>query len=280
MPDPPESSMPRDWNDREGWDRYYQSLLARPDFDPADQELGTITFEELPGLVADLTSQGLRSAWVPGCGLSPMAHLLAGLGLDVVATDLSPAAVRFQQSAGERFAPSLDKLGHPARRGSLRVQEHDFRNEYLHEAFDWIINVKAIQGFPTHDMERIARVHARALRPGRNAIFDTMNVQGERRDHLEEALEDGGFRVPFAALNRWYRRALRETGLPYVFVLGMPMIPRTGEYADDEPRRQRDTALLREVTTEYRARLPIEQEAEEARFGPESKVALVIYSTG
>jgi hypothetical protein len=148
------------------------------------------------------------------------------------------------------------------------------------EAFDLIVNVKALQGFPLADMTTIASVHARALRPGRYAYFDTLNVQGERRDQLEQALEDGGFVVPLLALNRWYRQALRQTGIPHMFVLGTPMIPRTDEYAGGGPKWDADMARLSAIVTEYRSRLEAEQNAEETRIGPESKVAQVIYSTG
>lgn len=109
-----------------------------------------------------------------------------------------------------------------------------------------------------------------------------MNVQGERRDKLEEALEGGGFIVPLAALNRWYRCTLRETGIPHMFILGQPMIPRTGEYAACGPSSpwDRDMARLREISAEYRSRLQREQEAEQGRILADAKVAQVIYSTG
>jgi hypothetical protein len=168
----------------------------------------------------------------------------------------------------------------PSEGGSLAAAVHDFRMDFQSEAFEVIFNVKAFQGFPAGDLRQIAGVHARALKPGRQAYFDTMNVQGERRDELEQALEDGGFVVPFAGLNRWYRRALRETGIPHLFILGQPMIPRTGAYADDHARWQRDMARLREIAAEYQSRLQAEGEAEETRMGAEAKVATVIYSTG
>ena len=107
-----------------------------------------------------------------------------------------------------------------------------------------------------------------------------MNVQGERRDDLEQALEDGGFVVPFCKLNRWYRQALHATKLPHLFVLGRPMIPRTGEYAEDQAKWERDMARLREIDAEYQSRLRTEQDAEQARCGPDAKLAMVIYSTG
>jgi hypothetical protein len=39
-------------------------------------------------------------------------------------------------------------------------------------------------------------------------------------------------------------------------------------------------ARLREIDAEYRSRSQAEQEAEQARMGPEAKVATVNYSTG
>jgi hypothetical protein len=176
-----------------------------------------------------------------------------------------------------RFA---EGWGPAAEGGSLTAEVHDFREDYRKDAFDLILNVKAFQGFPPDDMRRIAQVHAQALKPGRQAYFDTMNVQGERRDELEQALEEGGFVVPFSTLNCWYRRTLRGTGIPHLFILGRPMVPRKGEYAADQARWERDMARLGEVAKEYQSRLQAEQEGEEARVGPEAKVATVIYSTG
>jgi SAM-dependent methyltransferase len=275
-----EVRMPEDWNDRAGWNAYYESRLARPGCDPWDDETGSIRLENLPELTDDLKSRGWRAVWVPGCGLSPLARLLAHLGLQAVATDVSLAAVEFQRGEQGEFARLTAGLGPADPAGSFAAELHDFRTEFRREAFDLIINVKAFQAFPLADMGRIARVHAAALREGRYAYFDTMNVQGERRDQMEQALEDGGFVVPLLALNRWYRGALHETGIPHVFVLGQPMIPRTGEYAEGGPKWDRDMARLREISAEYRNRLQVEQEAEQSRIGPDAKVAHVIYSTG
>jgi hypothetical protein len=272
--------MPQDWNDRAGWDAYYESRLARPKRDSWDDETGSISVEHLPGLAQDLKSRGWRAVWVPGCGLSPLARLLAHLGLQAVATDVSLVAVEFQRSMAAEFPHLTAKLGAADPAGSCAVELHDFRTEFQRETFELIINVKAFQAFPVSDMRRIATVHAAALRKGFYAYFDTMNVQGERRDQLEQALEDGGFVVPLIALNRWYRRALHETGIPHLFVLGQPMIPRTGEYADGGPKWDADMARLREISAEYRSRLQAEQEAEQSRIGSGARVAQVIYSTG
>jgi hypothetical protein len=272
--------MPEDWNDRAGWDAYYESRLARPKRDTWDDETGSIRVEQLPEVAEDLKSRGWREVWVPGCGLSPLARLLAHLGLRLIATDVSPVAVDFQRAKPGEFSHLTEKLGAADPAGSFAAELHDFRTEFRSEAFDLIINVKAFQAFPVPDMGRIAGVHAAALRQGRYAYFDTMNVQGERRDQLEQALEDGGFVVPLMALNRWYRKALHETGVPHMFILGQPMIPRTGEYADGGPKWDRDMARLREISGEYRSRLQAEQELEQQRIGPDAKVAQVIYSTG
>jgi hypothetical protein len=271
---------PEDWNDHEGWDAHYASRLAQPHRDSWDDQTGSIHVDDLPQLAEDLKSRGWRAVWVPGCGLSLLARLLAHLGLEVVATDVSAVAVRFQRDNASEFGHLAAGLGPADANGSFIAEVHDFRGEFRREAFDLIINVKAFQAFPAPDMGRIARVHAMALRGGRHAYFDTRNVQGERRDQLERALEDGGFVVPLLALNRWYRGALHATGIPHVFILGQPMIPRTGDYADGGPKWERDMARLREITAEYRSRLAIEQEAEQSRVGPDAKMALVIYSTG
>ncbi len=47
-----------------------------------------------------------------------------------------------------------------------------------------------------------------------------MNVQGEGRNRLEQALVDGGFVVPLLRLKRWYRQTLFDTGIPHAFILG------------------------------------------------------------
>jgi SAM-dependent methyltransferase len=275
-----EVRMPENWNDHAGWNTYYESRLALPERDPWDHETGSIGTEQLPQLAEDLKSRGWRDVWVPGCGLSPLARLLAQLGLQVVATDVSQVAIQFQRSNAGEFAHLLGQLGPADPAGSFAAELHDFRIEFRREAFDLIINVKAFQAFPVEDMARIAGVQTEALRKGRYAYFDTMNVQGERRDQLEQALEDGGFVVPLLALSRWHRQELHKTNIPHMFVLGQPMIPRTGEYASDAPKWDRDMARLKEISAEYRSRLQAEQEAEQKRIGPDAKVAHVIYSTG
>lgn len=275
-----EIRMPEDWNDHAGWDDFFLAQLARPKRDPWDETIGSIPVEQLPRGAEDLKSQGWRSVWVPGCGLSPLAHLLAHLGLEVVATDVSPVAVRFQREQLNQFGHLTGLLGPADPAGSLAAEVQDFRTEFRRESFDLIVNVKAIQAFPVPDMARIARVHAHALRKGRFAYFDTMNVQGEGRDQLEQSLEEGGFVVPLSKLHRWYRQALQATGIPHIFILGQPAIPRTGEYEEGGPKWEGDMNRLKEISVEYRSRLQTEQEKEKLRIGPDAKIAQVIYSTG
>jgi hypothetical protein len=272
----PDVQMPEDWNNHAGWDEYYEYRLTQP----SGNGIGSIPIEDLPGVAANIRSKGGRAVWIPGCGLSPLARLLAHLGLDVVATDVSPVAVQFQREQTDAFSHLTGRLGPVDPAGSLVAELHDFRSKFRRDAFDLIINVKAIQGFGLPDVRGIARNHALALRKGGVGIFDTLNVQGEHRDDLERSLEDGGFIVPLAKLDRWYRAALRESGLPHIFVLGQPMIPRTGEYAEDESAWERDMARLRAIGADYQARLLTEQESERLRIGPDGKVAHVIYSTG
>jgi hypothetical protein len=43
-----EVRMPEDWNDRTGWDAYYESRLERPSREPWDDETGSIRVEQFP----------------------------------------------------------------------------------------------------------------------------------------------------------------------------------------------------------------------------------------
>jgi SAM-dependent methyltransferase len=275
-----EVRMPEDWNDHPGWDTYYESRLARPKRDRWNYDTGSFGVDRLPGLADELKSRGWCSVWIPGCGLSPLARLLAHLGLQTAATDASPVAVAFQRERSGEFDHLTARLGPANDAGSFVAEVHDFRTEFRWEAFDLIVNTKAFQSFAAPDMVRIARVHGTALRKGRYAYFDTMNVQGEDRNQLEQALVDGGFVVPLFSLNRWFRQAMHATGIPHGMFLGQPMIPREGVYADGGPTWQQDMDRLWEITKEYRSRVPSELQDEESRLGPDAKVAHVIYSTG
>lgn len=271
--------MPNDWNDHAGWDEFYAWRAARRKRDEFN-ETGSISADRVPELAKELTSGGGRDVWLPGCGLSPLGRLLAHVGLRVVATDVSSVAVQFQRTRASRFSHLLAPLGQADPAGSFTAEQHDFREKFHSEAFDLVLNVKAIQGFGPSDLERIARVHANSLKPGGTALFDTMNVQGTRRDLLEQTLEAGGFVVPFRSVNQWYREQLRDTGIPHAFVLGRPIIPSNAEGLSDQAARDAAKARLRAITEEYHRRLEACEESERQRGSGEAKIASVIYSTG
>jgi hypothetical protein len=109
-----------------------------------------------------------------------------------------------------------------------------------------------------------------------------MNVQGERHEMLEKSLIDAGFFLPFYESGVWYRARLNETGIPYVFIVGQPMIPRTGDYADDETKWQNDTQILRAIAAECREKQQTGAGKMQRHLAehPETRSALIIYSTG
>lgn len=279
-----EIKKPKDWHSRQGWENYFASLIQSGSYLDEAKHTGSISFDRLPQFITELKTNEFKNIWVSGCGVSLMPKLLAKGGLNVHATDISSSAVAFQQNNDnpkvfaliEKSEVSADGLG------SLTAEVHDFTQPYLENHFDFIINVKAIQGFERDVMRQIAKVHYDALKPSRQAIFDTMNVQGERREMLEKSIVDAGFFLPFYELNVWYRAKLNETGLPHVFVLGQPMIPRTGEYADDEAKWQNDIQILREIAAEFREKQQAEAETVKKHFAehPKTKTANIIYSTG
>ena len=143
-----------------------------------------------------------------------------------------------------------------------------------------MLNQRAFQGFSGPSTERAAASQFAALRPGGEAVFDTINVQGERRDELEACLVAAGFHVSLYEANRRLRRALEATGVPHVFVLGRPMVPRTRPYEADEDKWRAGMSILRGIYAAYEERLEAEYQAEQRRVGPDTKVATVIYSTG
>lgn len=281
-----EIDKPERWEDAAGWERYYASLAATDAPEADGYSPGSIARAPLAGLIHELRSSAWTSIWFPGCGLSPVPKVMAAFGLNVHATDVSKTAVRFQQGDGgqqevERLKRQVVESGesvaeHP---GRFTAVVHDFREPYLVAAFDLVINERAFQGFERPSMDRIAASHYAALRPGRRAIFDTINVQGDQRDEFEEALVGAGFYIPLFEANRRMRRELAATGIPHLFILGRPVIPLTGLYRD-EVKRQEDTEVLRRIFDENRSRFENEYAEEQQRVGADAKTATVIYSTG
>lgn len=265
--------MPADWNDVAGWDAYHQAH-------PFDADVGSFRFQ-LPALAMQMRERGIRDIWVPGCGGSPLGAALAHLGFSVVVTDFSAAAVaaQQQQQQGTHFTAFLQHLGPAVAGGSLRAEQHDLRTPFQEAAFDTIFNVKAFSRFSAADLRNVAASHFRALRPGGGATFDTLNVQGDVRDVLEQTLEDVGFVVPFAAYNRMERRALAETGIEHIFILGQPTVPWRGKYAD---AKVRDPAQkkLRDIAKRFAKWREKDSAKESGRVASPARVAELIYSTG
>lgn len=278
------TKKPGDWHNQKGWEKYYASLIRKDSYLDEARDTGSISFDRLPQFVDELKSNNITNVWVAGCGLSLMPKLLTKGGLNVHATDISPSAIAFQRNNDDpKVWDLIQKSEIPASEsGLLTAEVHDFSQPYLGNYFDFVINVKAIQGFDRDTMRQIAKVHYDALKPSRQAIFDTMNVQGERREMLEESIVDAGFFLPFYELNVWYRAKLSDTGIPHVFILGQPMIPRIGEYANDETKWQHDIQILRAIAAEFREKQQAEAEMVKKHFvkHPETKTANIIYSTG
>jgi hypothetical protein len=164
--------------------------------------------------------------------------------------------------------------------GRLYCEKHDFRQPYRPASFYAILNFASFQGFSNDTMRAVAEVHYNAIRPGCTAIFDTMNVQGEQRDILESALMEAGFHIPMASFQQRLRRALQATGIPHVFIMGRPMIPPKGAYADDPDKLARDTATLHSLLAEFQAGAQSAYEAEQAALTPETRTARIMYNTG
>lgn len=275
--------MPKDWHNQKGWEKCYASLIRKGSYLDEAKDTGSISFDRLPQFVEELKSNDFSNVWVAGCGLSLMPKLLVKGGLNVHATDVSPSAIAFQRNNDDLKVEALiEKSEVPASEsGSLTAEVHDFSQPYLENYFDFVINVKAIQGFDRDAMRQIAKVHYDALKPSRQAIFDTMNVQGERREMLEESIVDAGFFLPYYKLNVWYRAKLNDTGIPHSFILGQPF-PRRGDDADAETKWQNDKQILQAITAEFRGKQQAEAETVKKHFAehPETRTANVIYSTG
>src|SRR5262249_59322505 len=98
----PRPPMPADWADQAGWETYYAALYPDGPFRTMRgwaEEVAAMIGGHLAGLMKYLVQQGQTRVWFPGCGLDPLPKVFSQFGLSVHATDVSPMAVRFQQSA-------------------------------------------------------------------------------------------------------------------------------------------------------------------------------------
>lgn len=277
-----EIEKPEDWNNHNGWENYFASLYPNGKFENECNWIGSISLNQVEAFAKQLKESNTKTIWFAGCGISLLPKALSQRGFEVYSTDISPTAITFQNSNDDNIQNLIDtqiKLEIDTS-GSIHAEIHDFRESFKTEFFDLIINTRALQGFDRKTMEVVSKTHFDALKPSRQAIFDTINVQGERREFFEDSLVNAGFLIPFYELDRWYRAKLNETKLPYVFILGNPMLPAYGIYADRE-KREHDTQILRKITTEYREKQQLELESEREKLkNPTAKIASIIYSTG
>jgi Thiopurine S-methyltransferase (TPMT) len=259
---------PADWSDEPGWDAYHQA----PDRNPHFFQLGL-------QYVPDLRAKGFRSVWFPGCGTSLAPRVFAELGFDVLCTDFSSVAVTEQQrfSDSELSKDILKMLEeHRDNRTATRLnaRRRDFRAPLEAEPHDVILNVCAFQGLSRGDMRATAKSHFDAVRPGGWTIFQTMNVQGLRRDEIEDSIAEVGFGIPLRETERWYRSALRATAIEFLMILGRPRARGPGKSEKDQER-------LDALSSEYRIRADQELEATRAKFeAADVRIAHVVYSTG
>ena len=218
-----------------------------------------------------------------GCGMDPLGRLLAYFGMRVVATDVSPTAVAFQNSDLGRIDSYVEQydLGPEVPGGSFRAALHDFRTLFADSAFDLIQNLNAFQRFPLADLTRIAGVHARALKPGGVAVFDGIE-QGERQEAVERALEEAGLFLPMLRYNRRLRAALRAAGIPYIYVrMGYQalqyalMVAAVDEFAE-ERRRQSAQERLSAIVQDLEPFRREQAAEEEATMTGEMKFAEVL----
>lgn len=276
--------MPEDWDDHNAWETYYRALPSDEFwYKNATTSPGSFSFDRLGSLVDEFRDRNWLTVWFPGCGFSPLPRAFALLGFTVFATDVAQSAIDYQNSNASIAQPLLSEMtiaSGTKQDGLLESRFHDFRTSFGNAIVDVIFNVKSIQGLASDSMQLAIRSHFNALRPGGVAFFDTMNVQGDRRDQFETVLVDAGFYLPLFKLNQWYRKKLFDTGIPHMFVLGTPMVPQRDDYPyphkHGSPAFIRDMEILRDITTEYRAKYQQERQS----VSPQTKHAQVVYSTG
>ncbi len=286
MPSPVNPDMPLVWEDADAWDAYYANLPQARRHEIA-RHFG---FDRLVSLVTATVERSVPRIWVPGCGCSVLARLLSLSGAVAHATDISSAAIDFQLSAeshaiAENIFELLQRRSPPTVEhppcGEFIAEVHNCRETYHRNEFNIVMNVLAIQGFTVANQRIIARTHFEALRPQGTAYFEVKNVQAERCDHLESALADAGFLVPSLESNRWFRKTLRDTGIPHIFILGRPVIQPAPAHRQDPTLLARDRAILRQPEPEFQVRQRKEHELAKKRAeDPEVRFAQLIYGTG
>src|SRR5260370_2883060 len=91
------TQMPANWDDHDGWERYYAQIQKRADYGDLAANPGSFAYERLPSLFDELRRCRCCDIWFAGCGLSPLPRLFCDFGFVVHATDVSPSAIDFQR---------------------------------------------------------------------------------------------------------------------------------------------------------------------------------------
>ena len=272
--------VPDEWDNVASWDEYFTKRI-KSESCPHDG-LDIFAHNNLEDIAKNIRDNGVSTIWIPGCGLSQLPTVLAALGFRVFATDFSSVVVDYQLSGEIDISHIPIKLD----KKNFVCELHDHRKAYRENEIDLILNIKAFQGFNQNDLKLVAQSHFKTLR-GREAIFSTLNCQGEIRDQIEEALVNAGFFIPFYELEKEYRKSLNATGIPYAFVLGRPVIPQVDIHGNpverwyDEDWRSSSKALLREITVQFEQHKTEVLDEENRKFESDNtKYANIIYNTG
>jgi hypothetical protein len=262
-----EICMPDDWNDHGAWEQFYAAMYAKmgkTDWVSDGFERLAIFENDPVRFVTDLKAKQWLRVWVPGCGMSPVPKILAELGLEVHATDISPTAIMFQQTRHKDGPPLYASADHQQQPGHFECQVYDVRSPYLMNYFDLVINVKAFSGFDRDTMCQVADSHYKALKPGRRAQFVTLNAQGELMDAMEDCLMDARFFLPLYGLKRWLKQTLREAGI--------------SDFAT-VVHHMNDKNMI-SILNEYQTRAQAEQEKERKIITSGEKMAQIYCLTG
>ena len=263
---------PKDWNDRDAWDRHFEAELSE----------GRILADPDPIIRRFLSYAREKGGriWFPGCGLDLYPKTYAEQGCRVLATDFSSVAVRVQQHLAEAFLGHKDST---RTEGTFDVLEHDFTQNPPGGEFDLVINCRAFQGLSPTAMRAAAGNFHAALRVGGACIIDTINVQGNDRNLIEDSLVFAGFYLPFLESQRRFQAQLDSTGIIYEMVLGRPLIPARDQYPPErfEQFRERDQEILDSLQDEFEREC--QEEADKVKDvvnDPATIVAHVVYATG
>jgi SAM-dependent methyltransferase len=246
----------------------------------------TVSFDQSDAsrYIEPLKTQGWLKIWLPGCGASTAPGLFARNGFTVWASDASAAAIQIQEALRAMPADATLAESPPNETGILHLLSHNFCTPFPEGDFDCILNFRSFQGLRGDSLIRAAQTHFAALRPGGYAIFSTVNVQGELRNLLEDALIEAGFHIPLNRTERWFRATLAATGIPYVMILGRPM-PFRGDarYASESGQQiwEEDRERILRCLEEYQSRRELEAEETANVFTDGTmRIAQMVYNTG